>query len=222
MKRILFLSMLFLSLNTMAQTGTNIFSYGTNGEVLPVNTFIKNGIMTWENDTLLPYKTSIVTSLNKAYSYKVVLEVVDQSGFQDSVFNSIKIVNAQTNEALLTLQNEDLWRNTKLWSDGAVDNDYISVPLSDKAIALIFIGWCYDITPSLTTIVVLKDGKATLVFNKNCNSLDYQQTSSTFSVTYAEIIQEMDGNEHLIPSDKDLKKFKIWKEGEMLKYTALN
>ena len=101
MKRILFLSMLFLSLNTMAQTGTNIFSYGTNGEVLPVNTFIKNGIMTWENDTLLPYKTSIVTSLNKAYSYKVVLEVVDQSGFQDSVFNSIKIVNAQTNEALL-------------------------------------------------------------------------------------------------------------------------
>jgi len=222
MKRILFLSMLFLSLNTMAQTGTNIFSYGTNGEVLPVNTFIKNGIMTWENDTLLPYKTSIVTSLNKAYSYKVVLEVVDQSGFQDSVFNSIKIVNAQTNEALLTLQNEDLWRNTKLWSDGAVDNDYISVPLSDKAVALIFTGWYYNSSPPLTTIVLLKDGKATLVFNKNCNSLDYQQTSSTFRVIYAEIIQEMDGNEHLIPSDKDLKKFKMWKEGDMLKYAALN
>ncbi len=138
------------------------------------------------------------------------------------MFNSIEIVNIKTNQTLLMLRNEEVWTNTKLWSYGAVDNDYISVPLSDKAIALIFIGWCYDITPSLTTIVVLKDGKATLVFNKNCNSLNYQQTSSTFSVTYAEIIQEMDGNEHLIPSDKDLKKFKIWKEGEMLKYAALN
>lgn len=222
MKRIFFLFILLLSLNAVAQTGTNIFSYGTNGEVIPVNTFITNGVMTWENDTLVPYRTFIVTSTNKAYSYKVVLEKTDEPGFKNIVFNSIKIVNVQTNEALLTLQNEDLWRNAKLWSHGAVNNDYISVPLSDKAIALIFTGWYYDSTPPLTTIVVLKDGKATLVFNKNCDSLNYQQTSSTFSVTYAEIIQEMDGNEHLIPSDKDLKKFKIWKEGDMLKYAALN
>lgn len=222
MKRTFFLFMLLLSLNAVAQTGTNIFSYGTNGEILPVNTFITNGIMTWGNYPLLPYKTSIITSTDKAYSYKIVLEVMDQSGFQDSVFNSIRIVNAQTNEALLTLQNEDLWRNTKLWSDGVVDNDYISVPLSDKAVALIFTGWYYNSTPPLTTIVVLKDGKATLVFNKNCDSLNYQQTSSTFSVIYADVIQGDDGNGHLIPSDKDLKKFKIWKEGEMLKYAALN
>jgi len=221
MKRTFFLFMLLLNLNAVAQTGTNIFSYGTNGEILPVNTFITNGIMTWGNYPLLPYKTSIVTSPDKARSYKVVLEKIDEPG-SEKMFNSIKIVNIKTNQTLLKLQNEEVWTNTKSWSDGAVDNDYISVPLSDKAVALIFIGWCYDITPSLTTIVVLKDGKATLVFNKNCDSLNYQQTSSTFSVTYAEIIQEMDGNEHLIPSDKDLKKFRIWKEGEMLKYAALN
>jgi len=222
MKRILFLSMLLLSLNVVAQTGTNIFSYGTNGEVLPVNTFIKNGIMMWENDSLFSYKTSIITSTDKAYSYKVVLEVVDQSDSKDSVFNSIKIFNAQTNEALLTLQNEDLWRNTKFWSHHAVDNDYISVPLSDKAVALIFTGWYYNSSPPLTTIVVLKDGKATLVFNMSCDSLEYQQTLSTFRVIYADIIQSDDGNGHLIPPDKDLKKFKIWKEGDMLKYAALN
>lgn len=177
--------------------------------------------MTWDNDPLVPYKTSIVTSTDKAYSYKVVLEKIDEPG-PEKIFNSIEIFNTQTNELLLTLRNEEVWTNTKSWSYGAVDNDYISVPLSDKAVALIFIGWCYDITPPLTTIVVLKDGKATLVFNMNCDSLDYQQTSSTFSVTYAKIIQGNDGNGNSIPSDKDLKKFKIWKEGEMLKYAALN
>ncbi len=74
MKRIFFLFILLLSLNAVAQTGTNIFFYGPNGEVIPVNTFITNGIMTWENDTLVPYRKSIVTSTNKAHSYKVVLE----------------------------------------------------------------------------------------------------------------------------------------------------
>jgi hypothetical protein len=224
MKKILLLGLMF-SLFTIvkAQKGTDIFHYGTKGEVVASTAFIAQNMMPWRNDIVaVPYKTCNINSENGDNSYKINLQTFNYPDIENS-FGCIQISNARNDSILLTLKNLEVWVNTKFWSNNKTDNDFIPIHLSEETLALVFTGWSYNSTPPLTTIVILKDGKATLVFNKYCNILDFQQDASHFSFTYANEFQEYSGKDNKFqPSDKDLKKFKVWKEGNMLKYAPLN
>ncbi len=57
---------------------------------------------------------------------------------------------------------------------------FIPIPLSKRAVALAFIGWPYDSTPSCLTIIVLTENDAKLVFNKNMNINTIAQSGNSY------------------------------------------
>lgn len=127
MKRILFLFMLLLSLNAVAQTGTNIFSYGTNREVISSKVFTSYR-MFWKNNWALVADTTFtIESEDKPCSYKIVLEKVMNDPSSKGHFNSIQISNASNHKPLLVLKNADDWCHTNIWSYGMIDTKYILV-----------------------------------------------------------------------------------------------
>lgn len=81
-------------------------------------------------------------------------------------------------------------QSLKLHSD---NNYFIKVPLSDNAMALIFVGWPYDSTPSQLLIFVLTPTDVRMVYNKNMKINSITQMANNFSM----IIQSniLDGGE---------------------------
>lgn len=89
---------------------------------------------------------------------------------------------------IFELRQPELWTYTY---DGKSTMDYreytdnryfIPIPLSDRAVALAFIGWPYDSTPCYLTIIVVTNNDAKLVFNKNLNINTVTQSDDSYSM----------------------------------------
>ncbi len=106
------------------------------------------------------------------------------------------------------------------------DVRYIKVPLDNDMFALIFGGVLFDgdsEAPEMI-IVVVKDNQARVVFDRPAMSFKYS-ASPNFSM---EFIEELDWKTNNYGNDdapyanplSSRTKYKIWKEGNMLKYTS--
>ncbi|MEG1861087.1 MAG: hypothetical protein RR206_05290, partial [Bacteroidaceae bacterium] len=58
-------------------------------------------------------------------------------------------------------------------------------------------------------------------FNQGCFILSYVNDSSEFSVVYTDQIQETNDDGSPYPATNQLKQWKIWKDGDMLKHTQI-
>lgn len=103
---------------------------------------------------------------------------------------------------------------------------YIKIPLDNDMFALIFGGVLFDgdsEAPEMI-IVVVKENQARVVFDRPAMSFKYL-TAPNFSM---EFIEEMDWKSNNFGNDdtpyanpiSSRTKYKIWKEGNMLKYTS--
>ena len=150
-----------------------------------------------------PYTVKLWADKNNPFSY---------------MFNSIEI--RYDNRIIYSVKNEEVWRNAIL-ANGST-RLYEVIPLSQTASAILFLGWRYDSTPPLLTIVVVNKGKAKLVFNRHCCFLNYENKNGTFSITYSDQIQEIPyEGAPLEPADNELNKFRIWKSDGILKFQQI-
>ncbi|MEG1543629.1 MAG: hypothetical protein RR382_03760, partial [Tannerellaceae bacterium] len=134
----------------------------------------------------------------------------------EGMFNQAQILSS--GKILLTFRNNEEWERT------LYDNrkKYIQVSLSSSSFALCFFGHCYDVTPPLLTIVVVNKDHATMVFNQGCFILSYVNDSSEFSIVYTDQFQDTNEDGSLSPATSKVKQWKIWKDGDILKYTQTN
>ena len=97
---------------------------------------------------------------------------------------------------------------------------YVTVRYLDVHVtALVFAGWSYAGDAPWIMIVILNKDKATVVFNRRgviqeCTTDNYYG----LNLTYADQYQELDDDGNRYPADNELKKFRIWQEGQYLRF----
>ena len=151
------------------------------------------------------------------------------------------MAHAQTGERIFTydaagdvVPNAKFIDRQELWNDGAakeawdgaypLDNGsqlgYVTVRYLDVHVtALVFAGWSYAGDVPWIMIVILNKDKATVVFNRRgviqeCTTDNYYG----LNLTYADQYQELDDDGNRYPADSELKKFRIWQEGQYLRF----
>ena len=113
--------------------------------------------------------------------------------------------------------------NSEYITTGKSKAHFIQVPLDNKSFALLFGGWLYGIddAPELV-IVVVSGNKAKIVFDNYAYSYKYTPNPN-FSIEYVDNVEGLYEQYAPIITPAFLKKrtkYKIWKEGNVLKYKS--
>ena len=210
--------MLVCSIMAHAQTGARIFSYNAAGDVVPEQRFIESLDLTTEPAFHSIAQTEVFSS-DKAYRYE--LQFSQLEGVDDpNIFEAIDIKCAGKN--ILSLHAWEAWRANFHTTKDELIPGYVTVRHLDVHVtALVFMGWCYDSTPPWITIVILNKDKATVVFNQR-GVVTECRTDLPYglNIRYVDKIQEYANEEDTTPSpaDSELKKFRIWQEGQYLRF----
>ena len=215
-KVLLGLLLLAHTLGLAAQSGDDIFTFSSDGTVQSKQKYITVPF-DWDEGVLQvkDYSTTSFQTKNKdTYTVNLQREIHEKEPY---LFQILRI--KYNNKLIFEAKNEDYWNNAKL-ANGST-HQYEVVPLSETASAALFFGLGYDSTPPLLTIVVVNKGKAKLVFNQYCDIQKYTDTANEFSFIYADQFQEYITPDQPIPADDELRKFKIWKSGNVLKYQRI-
>ena len=177
---------MIFSLTVQAQIGTQVFKIGSNGSI------VTNSIMVKPFDDVPQIKTLSYVSNNpvrisvgkKDYDIKTgCLEQWDDFSY---TFNVITIYSGV--RKIFELRQPDNWRYTygiprKVSYRQYTDNQYfIPIALSEKAVALAFVGWPYGGDTSYLTIIALTGSDAKLVFNKHMNINAIIRSGNSYSL----------------------------------------
>lgn len=220
MRNIFSILVLFVcSITSFAQTGTRIFSYDATDNIVAEPRFIEPLDLTTEPVFHTIAQTEVF-SADKVYRYE--LQFSQLEGAEDTnIFEAIDIKYA--GKTMLSLHAWEAWRANSHTTKDELIPGYVTVRHLDVHVtALIFFGWCYDSTPPWITIVILNKDKATVVFNQR-GVVTECRTDQPYglNIQYVDKIQEYDNAEDTTPSpaDNELKKFRIWQEGQYLRFT---
>lgn len=211
----------FLCLVIKSQNESLIYTYDGAGNVISKSEFIQALDFATENPTYLPVAQRTVLSSDKTYSYGIQLKQLEEAAGDKDIFEAIDITCGGRN--ILSLHCWEAWRANTPLSETRSVSDYLTVKHLDIHVtALVFLGWPYDSTPPLITIILLNKDKAEIVFNQRgyveecTNAMPYG-----LNIVYVDQTQEYDGTGKLTPPDSELKKYRIWQEGQYLKYARI-
>ena len=164
MMKTLILSSLLLCCALPAVAQHDIYALNARGEVVADSAFIDPFV--WINPTVeyepLYSRTLFTPGLSGSYTVKLYRY---KNSENDGGYFSIVEIDCGSKQVLRMIQT-DGWDKfkTKL---NRTDDYYKLVRLDDSTYALIFVSFVYASEPGPLTIVVLRDGKAALVYNKD-------------------------------------------------------
>lgn len=161
----------FTKVQSMASTAQGqIFSVNADGSIAVKPEFIES-IDNFPKNKTTPYVLKFSKTVNAmqhaALNDNYIVRGLRYNGYTDADpgdFNVIEISYGK--DTLFTLKYDDGWENmSKDW--GAYTSSFCGIEdLGNNTFAAIFIGATLANEPPYLTIIALKDGKASLVFNK--------------------------------------------------------
>lgn len=170
------------------QSGHRVFAYDGVGRVVPDSSYIDpfdNGRFTGVKPYVL--KSSDTVDAGRAY----VVNCSKYKGWENEAgdFNVVEITCG--GDTVLTLDNSDAWVRFPYGRGGDGQCPYYVLPLGGGAAALFFKGYTYE-SPSPLTVVVLKDGRASLVFNKRMvvNGIDDEHEMLFMQEDFTEYVSD--------------------------------
>lgn len=207
-----------LAVISYAQTGERIFTYDAVGNVVPNAKFI--GERKLMNDGVVMAHEADVTvqSSDKAYTYTLSLSQMETA--KDIKFFDVIDIKC-AGKSIFKMKSQEAWNGERSLADGS-KLGYVTVRYLDVQVtALVFAGWSYAGDAPWIMIVILNKDKATVVFNQR-GVVTECRTDQPYglNIQYVDKIQEYDNAEDTTPSpaDNELKKFRIWQEGQYLRF----
>ncbi len=220
MKRLLFLIFkLGISCSICAQTGENIFEWGTDQAIVVKNKFLEMYEGLYTNAPTYLYKEYDI-STNDYNSYKLKIKGFDKTMPYTGEFDGFEIY--RNGKKILDYLSCDHLYDVRYLTLKNLNDYYIKVPLSEDSFALFFGGWLFgsgDETPEMVIAVVSAD-KAEVVFDDEAYAYKYT-LGENFSIEFVDDINGLYDNKSIEFTESFLKsrtKYKIWREGNMLKY----
>ena len=205
-----------LAVISYAQTGERIFTYDAAGNVVPNTKFIGKQEL-WNDGVVMAHEAdTTVYSSDKAYTYTLSLSQMETAD-DIKVFDVIDIKCG--GKSIFKMKSREAW-DGGYWVDDNTQLGYVTVRYLDVHVtALVFAGWSYAGDAPWIMIVILNKDKATVVFNRRgviqeCTTDNYYG----LNLTYADQYQELDDDGNRYPADSELKKFRIWQEGQYLRF----
>ena len=227
MKKILFL-FTFISVSVIASHAQvlNLFER-VNGTIVPNNAFIM-----LNNECYIPDSIQIYTYKNIDISYndkQYKIEIKGTSIYNsDKFFDCFSILNS-SGEDLLTYWGYDALSTVDFLTNNQSENYFIQVPLNKESFALIFAGALYDYCDEAgeIAIIVVNNNRATLVYNGYAFAYNYNPAPD-FSIEFVNNIRYVSSVNELFDNKgnpttttsmlSQYNKYKIWRDGGMLKY----
>ena len=209
--------LLFMGPAIYAQTGERIFTYDAAGNVAPNTEFIDKQEL-WNDGTVMTHEADVtVQSSDKAYTYTISLSQIETASGDLKHYDAIDI--KCSSKSIFRLKTKEAWDGAYPLDNGS-QLGYVTVRYLDVHVtALVFAGWSYAGDAPWIMIVILNKDKATVVFNRRgviqeCTTDNYYG----LNLTYADQYQELDDDGNRYPADSELKKFRIWQEGQYLRF----
>ena len=168
----------------------SVFSFDENGEIVVNEKFIEQNVE-FNNQDIKPYEPVGVTTF-EVHSKKYELHVLNYKGWEDEAgdFRVIKLYHE--GKQILEFSDDGAWIGDPLFKEGQtwlrdpIDSNgspfshimdligehaiykghCLLYPLTNNAAALLLEGFTYGCGETLTTIIVIKDGEAKVVYNK--------------------------------------------------------
>lgn len=216
--RTLFIYILIIGMNVtaLAQQSERIFTYDAAGNVVPNTKFIGKQEL-WNDGVVMAHEAdTTVYSSDKAYTYTLSLSQMETAD-DIKVFDVIDIKCG--GKSIFKMKSREAW-DGGYWVDDNTQLGYVTVRYLDVHVtALVFAGWSYAGDAPWIMIVILNKDKATVVFNRRgviqeCTTDNYYG----LNLTYADQYQELDDDGNRYPADSELKKFRIWQQGQYLMF----
>ncbi len=210
--------MLVCCIMAHAQTGERIFTYDAAGNVVPNAKFIGERKL-WNDGVVMAHEAdTVVYSSDKAYKYTLSLSQMEE--VKDIKFYDVVDIKCG-GKSIFKMKSWEAWNGECSLDDGT-QLGYVTVRHLDVHVtALVFIGWSYAGDAPWIMIVILNKDKATVVFNQR-GVVTECRTDLPYglNIRYVDKIQEYANEEDTTPSpaDSELKKFRIWQEGQYLRF----
>ncbi len=225
--RLLLLALMLASASSVAQTA-DLFTW-SQGNVLADSKYMLLGD---NNDTPMTgdeklniYKTYNVYSPDGKSKYVVRLNGTRPAMTEDGMYDGFSITNSSGQELLLRFGNDPLWAVRNLTTAYGDKANFIQVPLANESFALIFSGCLFDACDEAgeMIIVVVNKDKATVVYDAPAFAYKYTAPPN-FSIEFVDNIAGLldDYGKSTVTAAKlaSRTKYKIWREGDMLKYKS--
>ena len=164
MKRLLsVLAVLCVAAHASAQD--SIYTIDVNGDILTNSQFIDPFFCEDQNT---PYEQMYSETLPlPGFGKPCTLRLYNYRGWADTEPGHFRIIDVEIDGVrALRMARSDAWDKFNTESN-STDDYYKLVRLDDATYALIFVSFVYASEPGPLTIVVLRDGKAALVYNKD-------------------------------------------------------
>ena len=204
---------------------TDIFTW-SNGKIIEYSCFMDDIDELYKVSSNASYQKKEFIESRGSYKYKI--ELLSPYDFHvDNDYEQIFIKNATTGEVLLKTEGAlgVLSGNIQFLTAWQSKAPYLMLPLDDESFALFFAGLLYtgDEAPEMM-IVVVRGNEAKVVFDKKAYVYKYTPYPN-YSAEYVEDIEWFMTQPDVMPPVSvfnKLKRFKIWQEGNILKYKPLN
>lgn len=225
MRRIVFLFALMLQMSIFAQT-TDLFRW-SQGSVVAKTDFLTLGDL-----SVADYRSTSKVSIYETFpitvgtgTYQVKIGGLSRQPDPDGLYDMFYILDRKGNTILSRKGYDSLFTTRYLTMDGSRKEYFIKVPLDDESFALIFGGWLFQFDDGAVemVIVVVSNDKATVVFDSKAFAYKYTAPPN-FSMEFTDDVYGLLNNEgRYTVTDAVLKshnKYKIWREGNLLKYKS--
>ena len=225
MKQVICLLLAFTSITIKAQDATLIYTYDNQGRTIPKSQFVQalDYVEQYlpEGVTWLHEADCTVMSSDKTYQYNIQLQKME--GAEDlELFEAIDITCK--GKKILSLHCMDAWAANFPLENGTASGYFTIKHLDLHVTALVLLGWCYNTDLPWITIILLNKDTATIVFNQRGNIQECTNAEPYgLNMIYTDCIQEFKNANSLTPTppDSELKKYRIWQEGQYLKYARI-
>ena len=172
------------------------------------------------------FKEFQLSSPDNKYHYTLRLNDTDQSLYDDNTcYDAFTLVDSKGDVILYRWGRDPLSTVKYLTTNLSDDRFFIQVPLDEESFALIFSGWLFQFDDGAVEmiIVVVRKDKATVVFDGNAFAYKYT-AAPNFSMEFTDDVYGLLNNEgRYTVTEAALKshnKYKIWCEGNLLKYKS--
>lgn len=224
MKRLLFLiAFLGTICSIWAQTEENLFEWEAGNSIVAKPKFL--GLLRSQELPDMPLYTYMEYEVhsNNGDSYCIKMRGVGNKEMSvGGDYDFFEIYH--NNKKILEYFPSDLLYDVRYITVNADKDYFIKVPLSNNSFALFFGGWLFGSGDETTemVIVVVSGNQAKVVFDDYAYAYKYT-SGENFSIEYVDDINGLYDNIDIKFTDSFLKsrtKYKIWKEGNMLKYKS--
>ena len=221
MKRLLFLIAFLGTMGSLwAQATENLFEWQGGNRIIPNGKFLEKYKGIYTDYPTYIYKEYDI-SINKENSYILKMKGFDKTMSDLGTFDGFEIYH-EGKKILDYLSYGHLF-DVRYITEEKCRDYFIKVTLSNESFALFFGGWLFggDETPEMVVVVVSGD-KAKVVFDDYAYAYKYTP-GEHFSIEYVDDINGLRAIGSPGFTDSYLKKwtkYKIWREGNMLKYKS--